>query len=119
MEKIRSQFSDESPNLPEGASVRDWSDLPLQMGQYVNRDGSFATGVCKETFFSSGNANFEVRSHGRCQIEHVRLGAPALGASNDVQDSRFLAVEVGRGRIAIHFSFYGLKKVHILLLLRN
>src|ERR1700726_3656576 len=113
MEKIRSQLPDQLPNLPESSSVRNWPDFPLQMGQYVNRDGSFAACFCKEAFFSGGNANLEVRSHGACQVEHVRLGASALGSSNEVQNSRFTAIEVGRGRAVINFSFYGLKQVHI------
>jgi hypothetical protein len=66
MEKIRSQFPDQLPNLPEGSSIRDWPDLPLQMGQYVDGDGSFATSLRKEALFSGGNTNLEVRSHGAC-----------------------------------------------------
>jgi hypothetical protein len=66
MEKIWSQFPDQLPNLPEGSSIREWPDFPLQMGQYVNRDGSFATSFRKEAFFSGGNTYLEVRSHGAC-----------------------------------------------------
>jgi hypothetical protein len=112
MEKIRSQFPDQLPNLPEGASVRKRPDFPLQMRQYVNGDGSFATRFCKEAFFSCGNANLEITLHGARQVEHVCLRASALGSSNDVQDSRLTAIKVGRGRAVINFSFYVLKQIH-------
>src|ERR1700758_1523364 len=104
MEKIRSQFPDQLPNLPEGSSIRDWPDLPLQMGQYVDGDGSFATSFRKEAFFSGGNTNLEVRSHGACQVEYVCLGTSALGSSHEVQDSRFAAI-VGCGGAVINFIF--------------
>src|SRR5215469_4764809 len=105
MEKIRSQFPDQLPNLPEGSSVRKWPDFPLQVRQYVNGDSSFAARFCKEAFFSRGNANLEVRSHGARKVEHVCLRTAALGSSDDVQDPRLTAVKVGRGRAVVNVRF--------------